>query len=239
MRPFQKAALIFCGLGIATSTTSPASPTPEASPTTGAVVATPQANPKGGHRQLALARKRLDDAELAENEKSQRESYLAAGRHAELAIEILPENADAYFLRFAARGRLAQMDGLALGALQLPALQRELDLILQLNPEHADALSSRGGMLVKLPYLLGGNVSEGIRMLQLALKLDPQSVGKRLELAEAYHIDGRNEAAQTIVAEARAIATASGSTRKLETVKKFSVALQESCPGCAVESIGR
>ena len=102
-----------------------------------------------------------------------------------------------------------------------------------------DALGSRGGMLVKLPFLLGGNVPEGIRLLERALELDPQSIGKRLELAEAYNIDENTDQAASMVAEARKLAEASGSTRKQESVKKFAEALQKSCSGCAVEILAR
>ena len=200
---------------------------------------TPEGHQTEGDRQLSLASQRLDEAENAETSAKQREAYLAAERHSERAVELLPESADAHFLHFAARGRLAQMQGLALGAVQLPSLQRELDLVLELNPDHADALGSRGGMLVKLPFLLGGNVPEGIRLLRRALELDPQSIGKRLELAEAYNIDEKTVQAASMVAEARKLADASGSTREQESVRKFAEALQKSCSGCAVEILAR
>ena len=124
------------------------------------------------------------------------------------------------------------MQGLARAAWQLASLQEELDLVLELDPNHADALGSRGGMLVKLPYLFGGNRTKGIQLLQRSLQLDPQSVGKRLELAEAYHLDEQDEQARTVLEEARVIAGGSGSTQQIETVKKFADALAKSCRGC-------
>ena len=239
MNPFRNATLLAGTLGFAAMLTLPADATSAKPAQPPAGVEIPLLEVTEGNQQLALASQLLDQGEHAETAEKRREAYVAAERHAKLAAEMLPKNPDAHFLHFAARGRLAQMDGLARGALQLRSLQRELDLVLELNPNHADALSSRGGMMVKLPYLLGGNVPEGIRMLKRAVELDPQSVGKRLELVEAYHIDEQEDEAQAMLTQAREVAAASGSTRKLESVKKFSHALQESCTGCAVEVLPR
>ena len=94
-------------------------------------------------------------------------------------------------------------------------------------------------MLVKLPYLFGGDRTKGIQLLQRSLQLDPQSVGKRLELAEAYHLDEQDEQARKVLEEARVIAGDSGSTQQIETVKKFTDALAKSCRGCELEILAR
>ena len=212
--------------------TTPTSPAPAQSPE-------PQSHLIEGASELAHASRFLDQGERADTAEERRKAYRAAERHADAAVLLMPESADAHFLRFAARGRLAQMQGLARAALQLASLQRELDVVLQLNPEHADALASRGGMLVKLPYLLGGNMEEGIRLLQHSISLEPQSVGKRLELAEAFHLNEQDEQARALVEEARGIAEASDSTQQIENVKKFTAALQKSCKGCELEILAR
>ena len=217
--------------GQATGTT-PATPAPAGSPAS-------QSPLIEGASELAQASRFLDQGERADTAEERRTAYRAAERHADAAVLLMPESADAHFLRFAARGRLAQMQGLARAALQLASLQRELDVVLQLNPEHADALASRGGMLVKLPYLFGGNTEEGIRLLQHSISLEPQSVGKRLELAEAYHLNEQDEEARALLKEARSIAEASDSTKQMESVNKFADALQKSCKGCELEILAR
>ena len=133
------------------------------------VVATSSADLAKAQADLARASELLDEGEQAHNPDDRRAFYLAAERHADAAVTLLPKSADAHFLRFAARGRLAQMQGLARAAWQLASLQEELDLVLELDPNHADALGSRGGMLVKLPYLFGGDRTKGIQLLQRSL----------------------------------------------------------------------
>lgn len=221
-------ALLLAHPGVAANETAP---TP--------VVATSSADLAKAQADLARASELLDEGEQAQNPNDRRAFYLAAERHADTAVTLLPKSADAHFLRFAARGRLAQMQGLARAAWQLASLQEELDLVLELDPNHADALGSRGGMLVKLPYLFGGDRTKGIQLLQRSLQLDPQSVGKRLELAEAYHLDEQDEQARKVLEEARVIAGDSGSTQQIETVKKFTDALAKSCRGCELEILAR
>ena len=94
-------------------------------------------------------------------------------------------------------------------------------------------------MLVKLPYLFGGNMKEGIRLLQRSISLEPRSVGKRLELAEAFHLNEQDEEARALLKEARDIAEASDSTKQMESVNKFADALQKSCKGCELEILAR
>ena len=221
-------ALLLASPGFAATETTPA-PTVANSP---ADLATGQAD-------LARASELLDEGEHAQNPTDRRAFYIAAERHADAAAKLLPKSANAHFLRFAARGRLAQMQGLARAAWHLASLQEELDLVLELDPNHADALGSRGGMLVKLPYLLGGNRAKGIQLLQRSVELDPQSVGKRLELAEAYHLDEQHEQARKLLKDAHVIANGSGSTKQIETVKKFADALAKSCRGCELEILPR
>jgi len=221
-------ALLLAPPGVTANETAPA-----------AVVATSSEDISKAQADLARASELLDEGEHAQNSTDRRAFYLAAERHADAAVALLPKSADAHFLRFAARGRLAQMKGLARAAWQLASLQEELDLVLELDPNHADALGSRGGMLVKLPYLFGGDRTRGIQLLQRSLKLDPQSVGKRLELAEAYHLNEQDDEARKELEDARVIAEGSGSTQQIETVKKFTDALAKSCRGCELEILAR
>ncbi|MFP6664887.1 MAG: hypothetical protein VCC00_11840 [Deltaproteobacteria bacterium] len=192
-----------------------------------------------GHAEIALASQFVDQGEDTDNETAQRAAYEEARKHAERAIELLPENAEARFLLFAAKGRVAQLDGLASAAFQLTALNRELDYVLQLDPDHTDALASRGGMLVKLPFFLGGDQEKGIEFLERAVELADQGVGARLELAEAYHIVGRGQDALDMVANAEALARTLQDPARHKSVETFRKALESACAGCSVDVIGR
>jgi tetratricopeptide (TPR) repeat protein len=155
-----------------------------------------------GRAELKLAKRYLDEGEAAQDEATQRRNYEVAKQHAERAVKLLPNEPDAHFVRFGAAGRLAQMGGLATAALALAELNRDLDEVLRLDPNHANALAARGGMMMKLPRLLGGNQQEGLRYLERAVELDQNAVGKRLELAEAYEIVGRKPEALAMAQEA-------------------------------------
>lgn len=201
--------------------------------------AAPASREAEGKRELGLAEQQLGAAERATDDEGRKASYRAAKQHAERATELIPANPDARFVHFAAAGRLAQLEGLASAAFQLMSLNAELDEILRLNPDHANALAARGGMLVKLPRLLGGNTKKGVELLERAVALDDTAVGKRLELAEAYHLVGRDQDATRTANEALAMAEGMQDTAKAETCRRFISDLRSACAGCAMAAIGR
>jgi tetratricopeptide (TPR) repeat protein len=192
-----------------------------------------------GERELKLAEQLLNEGEGAPDDATRRAKYEQAKQHATRAVELLPNSADAHFVHFGAVGRLAQLDGMASAALQLMTLNAELDEVLRLDPNHANALAARGGMLVKLPRLLGGNTKQGIEYLERAVALDHEAVGKRLELAEAYHLVRRNDDAKATADRALAMAQEMKDAERIETCQKFIAELQRTCDGCAMAAIGR
>jgi tetratricopeptide (TPR) repeat protein len=201
--------------------------------------ATPDAALAEGKRELATARKLIDDGERATTDDARKSAYTEAKRHADRAVELVPNDADARFVQFAAEGRIAQLGGIAVAALQLVKLNNQLDEVLRLDPNHANALAARGGMLMKLPRLFGGNTTKGVEYLERAVSLDSTAVGKRLELAEAYHIVGREDDAKATARSALEVAKQLDEPDRIATCERFIVELQKSCSGCAVASIGR
>jgi hypothetical protein len=201
-----------------------------------AAAATPA---EDGKRELLLARQLLDEGESASDDAGRRKAYEAAKQHADRAVELLPESADARFVQFGADGRLAQLGGIAVAALQLVKLNNQLDEVLRLDPNHANALAARGGMLMKLPRLFGGNTTKGVEYLERAVALDDTAVGKRLELAEAYHIVGREDDAKAMAQNALETAKRLDEPERVATCERFITELQKTCDGCAVATIGR
>jgi len=192
-----------------------------------------------GRRELDLANYYLQQAELADNDAGRRANYELAEQHSARAVALIPSNADAHFVHFASAGRLAQMKGLATATLKLMSLNAELDEVLRLDPDHANALAARGGMLVKLPRLLGGDAAKGVALLERAVSLDASAIGKRLELSEAYHIVGRDEDARRVADEALAMAKERKDESKVVLCQKFITELEGSCRGCALAAVGR
>jgi tetratricopeptide (TPR) repeat protein len=192
-----------------------------------------------GKRELALARRFLNDGEHATDDASRRQAYDAAKVHADRAVALMPESADARFVQFGADGRIAQLGGIAVAALQLVTLNNQLDEVLRLDPNHANALAARGGMLMKLPRLFGGNTKKGVEYLERAVALDDTAVGKRLELAEAYHIVGREDEAKATAQSALETARELDQPERIATCERFITELEKTCDGCAVATIGR
>jgi hypothetical protein len=211
----------------------------------GSAAAAPSAAPDAGatldegKRELVAAKKAIEDGERAPDDDARKRAYEEAKRHADRAVELQPNDADARFVQFAAEGRIAQLGGITVAALQLVKLNKQLDEVLRLDPNHANALAARGGMLMKLPRLFGGNTTKGVEFLEKAVALDSTAIGKRLELAEAYHIVGREDDAKATAQNALEVAKQLDEPERIATCQRFIVELAKSCSGCAVESIGR
>jgi len=95
-------------------------------------------------------------------------------------------NADAHFAVFANNGRIMLLEGISPNPFNLLEVNRELDRALELNPDHADALASKGGLYRQLPRLLGGSMDKAQHCLLRSIELDPEAIGARMELAQAY-----------------------------------------------------
>lgn len=126
-------------------------------------------------------------------------NYSAAERIAEEFLRTHPDSADANFLLFAARGRrLLETDGppSLTNVWKYTAVNKYLDRALQLNPNHPDALAARGGILLDLPSILGGNVQAARANLEEACRVNPTGPGTRLSLARALERQGDRRAAR-------------------------------------------
>jgi tetratricopeptide (TPR) repeat protein len=140
---------------------------------------------------------------------------------AEAAIRQNDRDADAHFALFANWGRWLQTDGWLKSALHLPALQRELDRALEIDPNHTGALSAKGGLYLQLPGFLGGDPSKARPLLERAIQLDPEAVGARLELADYYLLENQRDRARELAAEALTLATAQGKERFARRASKL------------------
>lgn len=157
----------------------------------------------------------LEEGEASENDANKMALYERGKELAEQAVATDPNNAEAHFALFANWGRWLQVDGWLKNSYRLPALWTELDRTLELDPDHPDALAAKGGLFLELPRFLGGDSQKAQGYLERAIKLDPDSVGARLELAECYLLEDRREEARGLVSVAMKIAKAQGKKRYL------------------------
>jgi len=150
--------------------------------------------------QLAVAGRYFRLAELCEEGTRTRvENYKKAEHIAEEVVEQVPDSADANFLLFAARGRrMLETDGRPslTNVWKYTSVNKYLTRTLELNPNHADALAAKGGLLFDLPAVLGGDVDAARKHLELASRLNPTGAGTRLSLARVLKRQGERKAAR-------------------------------------------
>ena len=145
----------------------------------------------------ALAQQSLAECEAGRqsNDRSERERRFLRGRElAQRAVAMDDHSADAHFSLFCNQGEVMRLDGESIkDVLGLRALLRELDRTIELEPNHAGALSAKGTFLVRLPRLLGGDVDRGEQMLHRVITLDPTAVTARIGLARVCDYRGRRD----------------------------------------------
>jgi tetratricopeptide (TPR) repeat protein len=137
------------------------------------------------------AERALRAAETRPGDEIAMSFYRRASAQAEAALSRNPDSPTANFIYFAAQGRLLLADGLAKNLFTLRNLDKKyLDRALELDPRYANALAAKGGVLLDLPTLIGGNPAEGLRLLRRANELNPGGVGTRVSLARALARSG-------------------------------------------------
>ena len=148
----------------------------------------------------------LKECELGRraNERSVRLAHFEKGQAlAERALAANDQYADAHFALFCTLGEQLRIDGENLtSVLGFRRILRELDRTLELAPDHLDALSSKGTLLVRLPFMLGGDADKGEQMLRYVVQRDPTAVSARLTLAKIYAARGNQMEALTLATEA-------------------------------------
>jgi tetratricopeptide (TPR) repeat protein len=135
---------------------------------------------------------------------------------AERAVALDEKSDAAHFAIFCNLGELLRVDGEKITSLLgFRKLMAELDRTLELNPNHLDALSSKGVLLMRLPTLLGGDAPRGEQMLERVVREDPTCITARITLAELYGERGSRADAVALAAQARELARASGRADKV------------------------
>ncbi|WP_447979354.1 hypothetical protein [Candidatus Nitrospira bockiana] len=130
---------------------------------------------------------------------------------AEQAVKLDAGLAAAHFALFCSLGEQLRIDGESLSTSSVfgfRRVMRALDRTLELDPDHLDALSSKGTFLLRLPGLLGGDAAKGEAMLRRVIERAPAAVNARLTLARSYAERGNQEEAMTLAREALRLAEA-------------------------------
>lgn len=108
-----------------------------------------------------------------------------ARTQAEIALAAAPDDPVAHLALFCAIGRRRQILGLGIPALgEVRRLERLIERVLTLAPDWPEGLAAKGGLLCALPRLLGGDRTQGLRLLRRAVTLDPTNAEARRMLVE-------------------------------------------------------
>jgi tetratricopeptide (TPR) repeat protein len=183
----------------------------------------------GGESAQGLASRSLEclhRGEDAVSNDAKRSAYREGLDLATRAVQVDDTNADAHFASFANGGRLLVLDGATANPFNLLKVNRELDRVLALNPNHVDGLAAKGGMYRQLPWLLGGSLQKAADYLARAVALDPDALGSRIELAETYRDMGQPERGVPLLEQAMQVAERKGKQRQLEEARQLLSQLQ-------------
>jgi tetratricopeptide (TPR) repeat protein len=116
-----------------------------------------------------------------------RDEYIRAyenGKNtAEKAVKLAPDNPDAHFFYVANLASLGDAKGLFNSLFMLPEVRRELETILELDPNHVKGLAMTGALYYYLPGILGGDLHISEVYLRRALRIDPHISSVRLYMA--------------------------------------------------------
>jgi len=120
---------------------------------------------------------------------------------AKKAIDINPLNPDAYFYYVANEASLAKSKGMFGSLLLISELNDGLKKVLELDPNHCEAIAMKGAILSSIPGMLGGNVKESESLIRTALLLDPKLTSTKIFLAKNLYKQKQYTEARTLLIE--------------------------------------
>src|SRR5262245_2614123 len=126
----------------------------------------------------------------------QQAAYEEGAKAAEKAFQLDESNADAHFFHAVNLGNAARLKGATSGALVVNELKSCVGRAIEINPKHAQALQMMGGMLLELPWFLGGNEKRAQEYLERAIAADGNYANARILVAKLYRKQGRIEDAR-------------------------------------------
>ncbi|WNM57626.1 tetratricopeptide repeat protein [Candidatus Nitrospira allomarina] len=143
-------------------------------------------------------------------EETVRVEHFERGRKlAEQAVGLDERSADAHFALFCNIGERMRANGEVLfSVFEYGRMMEALDKTLALNPNHMDALSSKGTILIEVPGLFGGDSEKGEAMLREVIQRDPQSINARMVVARSCAERGEDQEAFDLAKKALELARA-------------------------------
>jgi len=140
-----------------------------------------------GTSAIELSQQAMDQCQKGRiaTDREVRARHFEAGQQlAEQAIQVDKQYPNGHFAFFCNLGEQMRLDGEVLSAvLEYDRIMDALDTAISLNPDYLDALSAKGMLLVRLPWIMGGDQEKGERLLKRVVKEDPTAINARMGLA--------------------------------------------------------
>ena len=134
--------------------------------------------------------------DLLTDDKKRYAAYEAGANAAEQAFQLDDSNADAHFFHAANLGSAERLRGIANAAMVVKEITHCALRAIELNPRHAQALQMLGGLLMELPWFLGGDEKKAQVYLERAIAADGNFTNARILVAKIYTKQGRVEDAR-------------------------------------------
>ena len=136
---------------------------------------------------LQLAEIYMDLADdLYANDEKRLSAYEEGAKAAGKAMELQDSNAHAHFLYAANLGSAERVRGLTTAVMKVKEIKRHVARAIELDNHHAQALQMMGGLLMELPWFLGGDEKLAQEYLERAVAADGNFTNARILLAKAY-----------------------------------------------------
>jgi tetratricopeptide (TPR) repeat protein len=146
---------------------------------------------------VRLAETYFDVADdLLTDEGKRRAAYEAGEKVAKQALELDESNADAHFFHAVNMGSAERLRGIANAAMVVKEIKHCAMRAIELNPKHAQALQMMGGLLIELPWFLGGDEIKAQEYLERAIAADGNYTNARILVAKLYKKQGRIDEAK-------------------------------------------
>lgn len=119
------------------------------------------------------------------------EAYEAGAQAAKRAIALNDADADAHFFYAVNLGSAALLKSVVNVALVVNEVKRAVSRAIELDSKHAPALQMMGGLLIELPWFLGGDEKKAQVYLERAIAADGNYTKARILVAKLYRKQGR------------------------------------------------
>lgn len=120
---------------------------------------------------------------LARSKQEMISSFEKGLEVARKSVELAPDNPDSHFYYVANLASLGEAKGIFNSLFMLPEVRKELDMILELDPNHAYGLAMNGALYYFLPGILGGDIMISETYIRRSLSLDPHMSSAKFYLA--------------------------------------------------------